>query len=89
MSTQDKPLLQFPCLFSIKVFGIATPEFEIAVQAILHTHIPQTDIIAVDTRPSKANKYVALTLRITATSQAQLDALYQELSAHKLVLMAL
>jgi hypothetical protein len=40
-------------------------------------------------RPSKAGTYLSLTITIVAQSREQLDAIYQELSSHPLVLMAL
>ena len=47
----DEPketLLTFPCDFTIKVFGTASPAFDAAVSDIIHKHIDQegfTDII--------------------------------------------
>jgi putative lipoic acid-binding regulatory protein len=40
-------------------------------------------------RASSGGKYVSLTCTIKATSKAQLDALYMELTAHPLVKVVL
>ena len=40
-------------------------------------------------RPSKAGNYLSLTCTVRATSQAQLDALYLELTAHPMVKVVL
>ncbi|MEY4767812.1 MAG: hypothetical protein RL637_451, partial [Pseudomonadota bacterium] len=39
-------------------------------------------------RASKNGQYLAVTVTIEASSQAQLDAIYYSLTAHPLVLMA-
>jgi putative lipoic acid-binding regulatory protein len=44
---------------------------------------------AVTSRPSKAGTYTSVTVMIEATSRAQLDAIYQGLTDHPDVLMAL
>jgi putative lipoic acid-binding regulatory protein len=89
MNKQQDTLLEFPCQFPIKIMGHANEEFEFAVIAIVRRHVPDLSEAAVTRRESSANKYAALTITINATSKAQLDAIYQELSSHPLVLMAL
>lgn len=79
----------FPCDFPIKVVGVASAEFEMQVLTIIRRHISDLREDALELRPSGQGKYLAITVTITATSKAQLDAIYQELSANKLVLMAL
>lgn len=85
----NPPVLQFPCEFVIKVFGLATDEFETAVMTIIHVHIKDLREDAFRTRASKDGKYLAITVTITATSKDQLDDIYRDLSANPLVLMAL
>ncbi len=91
--TDDKltpdSLLTFPCDFVIKVFGIASDEFESAVLTIIHKHVPNLTEGAIKTRPSENGKYVALSITVHAEDQAQLDAIYRELSSSPQVLMAL
>lgn len=89
MNKQQDTLLEFPCQFPIKIMGHANQEFEFAVVAIVRRHVPDLSETAIKRRESSANKYAALTVTVNATSKAQLDAIYQELSAHPLVLMAL
>jgi putative lipoic acid-binding regulatory protein len=40
-------------------------------------------------QPSRHGRYESVTLTVRASSRAQLDAIYQELSAHERVLVAL
>jgi uncharacterized protein len=83
----NPPLLSFPCIFPIKIIG--KTDFEQVVMEILRRHVPDLDENSVHTRPSSNHKYLALTVTIVVRSQAELDALYQELSAHERVLMVL
>lgn len=87
MNTES--LLQFPCKFSLKIFGIASDQFEIEVLSIVRKHVKDLTEDAIRNRRSKDGKYLAITVTITATSKEQLDALYQDLSASPQVLMAL
>jgi len=85
----EDSLIEYPCQFPIKIMGLRCDEFEIAVLEIIKRHAPDLAENAVQTRPSKGNKYLAITVTIVATSRDQLDNIYRELSAHKLVAMAL
>jgi putative lipoic acid-binding regulatory protein len=88
----DKPtesLLTFPCDFPIKIFGLASEEFEATVFGILHKHTPNIDDRLIESRPSANGKYKAITVTIHIESKEQLDRIYQDLSSSPLVLMAL
>ncbi len=85
----DETLLTFPCQFPIKVMGKVDIEFDLLVIELIRQHIDNLDLDAVKCRPSKGGNYLAVTVTVTATSKQQLDAIYQTLSAHPLVLMAL
>lgn len=85
---EQKPPLQFPCTFPIKVMGLHTEAFAAAVLTIFHRHLAP-DQISYSSRLSGGNKYLSFTLTFTAQSREQLDALYGELNAHELVLMTL
>jgi putative lipoic acid-binding regulatory protein len=88
----DQPkasLLEFPCAYPIKVFGAAIPELIQAVLTIVQKHAPDFDKTTLEIRASKNHRYQAITATVSATSQAQLDAIYQDLSSHELIIMAL
>lgn len=89
MSKEEISALTFPCQFSFKVIGKATPEFEGEVLKIFRKHFPQLGEGAIRLSHSKKEKYIAYTVTVQATSQAQLDATYCDLSNHPLVLFAL
>ena len=87
--TNKKTIWEFPCDFPIKVMGKATPEFEVFVLTTIRRHIPGLRENAIELRPSKKGNYLAITVTVHAQSKEQLDAIYQELTANDLVLMAL
>lgn len=89
MEPSNESLLKFPCDFTIKVFGLGSDEFEIAVLTIVHKHVPNLAETAVQTRESANNKYRALSITVHVSSKQQLDNLYQDLSSSPHVLMAL
>ena len=84
----EETLLEFPCPFAIKAMGKNNLQFDLLVVEIVRRHVPDQEK-AVTTRPSKDGNYLAVTVLIQATSKPQLDAIYQELSSHPQVLMAL
>jgi uncharacterized protein len=103
MSSPEQPtLIEYPCDFPIKIIGRVgsslsgaaslehgRQEFTQAVLMIVKRHAPDYDEANMEVRISKKNTYLSLTCTICAASRQQLDALYQELCDHPLVLMVL
>ncbi len=87
--TPAKTALTFPCDFVIKVFGLATETFLQEVLTLVRIHQPDLHEDAIAIRPSKDKKYLALSITVHVDSQAELDAIYRELTADPLILMAL
>lgn len=85
----SKSAIQFPCEFPIKAFGSGHGDFEVLVVGIVRRHTPDLAEGAVSSRLSKGGKYLAVTVTIRAQNQAQLDAIYRDLSACPEVAMAL
>jgi hypothetical protein len=82
-------LIDYPCEFPIKIMGKNEEEFTKSILMIVNRHIPNFDDKSAETKASKKNKYLSLTCTVHVVSQSQLDALYQELCDHPMVLMAL
>lgn len=82
--------IDFPCTFTIKTFGKATSEYEVAVLEIIKKHLsaPLRED-AIKQRFSRDKNYLALSITIHAKSKQQLDAIYQDLTKEPLVTMAL
>ncbi|MGD8484380.1 MAG: DUF493 domain-containing protein [Thioalkalispiraceae bacterium] len=84
----EETLLEFPCQFPIKAMGKANDEFELAVLEIFKRHVPDLAENAIKQRPSARGNYLSITVTINATSKAQLDAIYMDLTACEHVAMS-
>ena len=87
--SETESLLEFPCQFAIKAMGKTSADFDAVVVEIVRRHVDDIREGAISTRPSKAGTYTSVTVMIEATSREQLDAIYQGLTDHPDVLMAL
>jgi putative lipoic acid-binding regulatory protein len=82
-------LIQYPSAFPIKVMGTQAEGFVEAIVHIAHQFDPAFDPSTVELRPSKAGRYLGITITVTATSREQLDELYRTLSTHPMVKVVL
>ena len=89
MSENDETLLKFPTDFPIKIMGEKREGFAHAMVALVQRHAPDFNADTLEMRASGGGKYLSLTFTIRATSKAQLDDLYREITAHPWVSMAL
>ncbi len=78
----------FPCSFPLKVMGLNTEAFTVAVKVIFEKHL-HASTVTFTNQLSKNGKYLSITATFTASSKEQLDAIYRELNAHELVVMTL
>ena len=85
----EQSLVEYPSQFPIKVMGLNADGFVHAVISIAKQFDPAYDAATVELRPSKGDKYLGVTVTVTATSRAQLDELYRTLSTHPMVKMVL
>lgn len=89
ITSDEETLLQFPCEFPIKAMGLNEPGFQELIVQIVRKHCPELGEACSKVRPSKNGKWLSVTVTINATSKAQLDAIYMELTAHEKVTMSL
>ncbi len=82
-------LIEYPCPFPIKVMGAKVDGFVQALTHVAEQFDPTFDASTIELRPSKAGKYLGVTLTVTATSREQLDELYRTLSSHPMVKVVL
>ncbi len=85
----ETSLLEFPCDFPIKIMGETQDGFADAMLALVKRHAPDFDAATTEIRASKGGRYISLTCTVRAVSQAQLDALYRDITGHPMVVMAL
>ena len=86
---QIPPLIEYPCEFPIKIMGHTRAGFAQAILEVINRHAPDFNGATMDMKSSKHGKYLSITCVINATSRVQLDALYQELCDHPMVVMVL
>lgn len=82
-------LIEYPSAFPLKIMGLRHDDFAQVIVEVVRKHDPAFDAAAIEMRASTGGKYLSLTCTITATSRAQLDALYTELSGHPMVKVVL
>ena len=85
----EQSLIAYPSQFPIKVMGLNVDGFVHAIATIAEKFDPAFDAGTVELRASKAEKYLGVTVTVTATSREQLDELYRTLSTHPMVKMVL
>jgi len=85
----SETLFEFPCDFPLKVMGRPTDEFRSLVLGIITRHAGEIDASKIEERPSRDGNYLGLTYTLRATSKAQLDGLYRELTSCEHVLIVL
>lgn len=88
MKLEDS-LIDYPCDFPIKVLGQSQHGFAQAVMEVVVRHDPAFNASTIQMRSSSKARYISLTCTVRATSREQLDALYQELCDHPMVVMVL
>jgi len=71
------------------VMGTNVDGFVNAITTIAKQFDPAYDASTVEIRPSSGNKYLGVTITVTATSREQLDELYRTLSTHPMVKVVL
>ncbi|OYU45288.1 MAG: DUF493 domain-containing protein [Burkholderiales bacterium PBB4] len=86
---ESESLIEYPCLFPIKVMGNKVDGLVHAITVIAQSFDPAFDASTIELRESKGGKYLGVTIHITATSRAQLDEVYRTLSTHPMVKVVL
>lgn len=81
----SESLIEYPSDFPIKVMGPTHDDFAPTIILVVQKHDQEFHDGKMEVRPSAKGNYTGLTCTVRATSRAQLDALYTELSAHPMV----
>ena len=82
-------VFNFPCTFTIKVMATYHEELVSDIYHIVQQFAPNLSKNDVQSRSSRTGKYLGITIIIGATSQSQLDRIYQALVRHSLIKMVL
>ncbi|WP_428087077.1 YbeD family protein [Candidatus Thioglobus sp.] len=86
-STNINPeaLWNFPCEYSVKAFGKTCDELKPTVCKIVERHTDKIHPDKISSKQSSKGGYTAITLKIIATSRAQLDCIDQDLKKCRLI----
>ena len=87
--SNDETLLEFPCQFPIKMMGRDGDSFRQVAVSLVEEHVGEIPASAVSQSTSRKGNFVSITVTIEAESQAQLDRIYQALTDHEDILVAL
>ena len=87
MADTDKPLLEFPSEYTVKVLGRDQQGFVERVAQIVSEHAPNA--AAADVRPSSKGSFVSINICFTAVSMQQLDDMHRALNACEQVTLIL
>lgn len=81
--------IEFPCDFPIKIIGTYSNHFNEDITAIIRKHFPKTADNKITVKQSDGGNYTSITAVVYPTCQADLDALYQELTQYPGIKMVL
>ncbi|MAZ05434.1 DUF493 domain-containing protein [Marinobacter sp. SS8-8] len=89
MSQPKAPKIEFPCDYVIKVIGSSAPDFTEFVVEVVKQHAPGICETDISVNESSKGRFSSVQLKIVATGEAQLKALFDELKASGRVHMVL
>lgn len=89
MNEAKPPRIEFPCHYVIKVIGESAPDFRDFVVAVVEQHAPGLQEADISVTESRHGRFSSVQLRIMATGEDQLQALFAELKASGRVHMVL
>lgn len=85
----EAPKIEFPCLYPIKIIGMATSDFQKNVIEVVERHTGSIDGELIKAQPSKQNNYLSITVTIAATGEDQLRSIFADLKAIESVKLVL
>ncbi|HIC39926.1 Proposed lipoate regulatory protein YbeD [hydrothermal vent metagenome] len=81
----SEELFNFPCDYPVKVMGKDCDELSVTMCSIIERHAGKLHPNQISSKKSSKGSYISYTVRIVATSRAQLDSINQELQDNPLV----
>ncbi|MGQ8363965.1 DUF493 family protein YbeD [Glaciecola sp. 1036] len=87
MDTRFDELLDFPCMQTFKVMGLAQPELPSLVVECLQQHAPGDYSPSI--KPSSRGNYHAVSVGVRVTSKEHMETIYTELAKIEIVRVVL
>ena len=85
----DDSIFEFPCRFPIKMMGRDDNRFRNVAVELVEAHVGRVSEDAISAASSSKGNFLSITVTIHAQNQEQLDDIYQALSDHDEILVAL
>lgn len=82
-------LMEFPCMFPVKIIGTKSQVFMTEIKEIIRSHFSEFKDTDFSCKESLQGNYLAITAQVWATNQAMLDAFYEEITQHPDIKMVL
>lgn len=89
MPDQERPRIEFPCRYPVKVMGPNVDAFHREVLSIIRRHAPELREEDISYRSSRTGRYLAVNVTIQATGTRQLQNIFEDLKASGRVSMVL
>jgi len=86
---KEAPKIEFPCLYPIKIIGVASIEFQEEVITVVEKHAGKISSELIELQASKKSTYVSVRITIAATGVDQLQNLFDDLKTIDSVKMVL
>ncbi len=87
--SDDRPRIEFPCDYPIRIIGERREDFRRRVLEIVRQHAGEVAESSVSVRDSRDRTYCSVRVTIVATGEDQLAALHEALMAEPAVRMVL
>jgi len=81
MTQTEKPTIEFPCDYPIKVIGDHSEDFAHEVTRVVQLFDPAFDPVTITAQPSRNSRFISLRVTFRAASEAQLKELFDALKA--------
>lgn len=86
---ENKPKIEFPCQYPIKVIGVANDSFQSTVFEIVSAYVPELKPECMTTKASGKGTFVSITFNFVAQSEEQVMTIFEALKACSDVKMVL
>lgn len=77
----DRPRIEFPCDYPIKIIGEVDETAVVEIVAVVRQHAPEVTPDQVSTRDSRNGNFRSVRVTIVATGEDQLKRLHEQLLA--------
>jgi len=85
----EPPKIEFPCLYPIKIIGVACEQFQQIVIEVVERHTGKITEELISIRRSSKDQYLSVTVTIAATGKEQLENIFEDLKQVEHVKMVL